>query len=643
MTDAPIHAAAEAAGIALSWTDIYGSTHEVAPEVLRGILDALEPTPAAATSIPMVTAECDQLIALPGTVGPCQLQLEDGTLREFIAEPQSENRIIIPALSIPGYHTLLHPAGRTTIAVAPRRCWSVSDAMEGRRAWGLSAQLYSLYRPGDGGVGDFAALADLVRSAASHGASAVAISPIHAQFSAIPNHFSPYFPSSRAMLNVLYADAGISETTEPGAMVDWASIAPKRMAAYRTRFAAMLTDDTERLAFETFRAARGEALERHAQFETLHAAHPETVDWHQWPATFHDPANPEVARFMAAHPQELAFHAFLQFLADRGLADAQKTAIEAGMTIGLIADLAVGVASHGSDSWCRPGEMMRGLSIGAPPDMINPYGQDWGITSFSPTGLVAHGFQAFLETLRTALRHAGGVRIDHVMGLARLWVRPYDAPPGQGAYLRFPVDDLLRLVRLESWRHKAIVLGEDLGTLPDGFRERLENDGLAGMRVLWFERQGNSFVPPSHWHRSAVAMTSTHDLPTVAGWWSGLDLGWREQLGYAVSPEDHVARAADRDALWSAFRETGSADGPTPPPEHTEQAVDAACAHLGTAACDLALVPLEDVLALPEQPNLPGTIDEHPNWRRRLAVPAGTMLDDPAVAARLSAIARTRP
>ena len=312
------------------------------------------------------------------------------------------------------------------------------------------------------------------------------------------------------------------------------------------------------------------------------------------------------------------------------------------MAIGLITDLAIGVAPHGSDVWCRPDQMLHGLTIGAPPDLLNPRGQDWGLTSFSPHGLIACGYDSFLDMLRTALRYAGGVRIDHVMGLARLWVMPRGARPGQGAYLRFPVDDLLRLVRLESWRHRAIVLGEDLGTLPDGFRSRLVDDGLCGLRVLWFERDDGRFLPPATWDRQAVAMTSTHDLPTVAGWWSAQDLLWRERLGLNISPQDRADRETDRQALWSAFCQSGAVTGPVPPAEMPAEATDAACAHLGGAACDLALLPLEDALALVEQPNVPGTTDEHPNWRRRLDAPASALLDPPEVAARLAAIAAAR-
>jgi 4-alpha-glucanotransferase len=242
--------------------------------------------------------------------------------------------------------------------------------------------------------------------------------------------------------------------------------------------------------------------------------------------------------------------------------------------------------------------------------------------------------------LRHAMRNAGGVRIDHIMGLARLWVIPLGSASTQGAYLRMPVQDLLRLVALESQRHQAVIVGEDLGTLPEGFDERLIGAGIAGLRVMWFERQFSHFKPPVSWTRTAVAMTTTHDLPTVAGWWQGTDIAWRHRLGMAG--DDETIRAADRAELWSAFQNSGATAGPMPAADNPAAAVDAACAHLGLAASTLALLPIEDALALTEQPNLPGTTDQHPNWRRRLAAPAEVLINAPAAAARLAAINKAR-
>jgi 4-alpha-glucanotransferase len=237
------------------------------------------------------------------------------------------------------------------------------------------------------------------------------------------------------------------------------------------------------------------------------------------------------------------------------------------------------------------------------------------------------------------MRNAGGVRIDHAMGLTRLWLVPKGAPPTEGAYLRYPLDDLLRLIALESHRHRAIVIGEDLGTVPPDFRERLSEVGVSGMDVLWFQRNADGFLAPQEWRRDAVAMTSTHDLPTVAGWWEGADIAMRDALGRVADDGQEIRqRAEDRAALWHAFAEADVVANDAPVPVVAPPAVDAAVAFTARSPSPLALVPMEDVLGLTDQPNLPGTVDEHPNWRRRLDQPASEILDAPAVRLRLKVL-----
>ena len=240
------------------------------------------------------------------------------------------------------------------------------------------------------------------------------------------------------------------------------------------------------------------------------------------------------------------------------------------MRIGLISDVAVGMNPGGSHAWSRPHDLLLGLSVGAPPDLFNTRGQDWGLTAFSPQGLLATGFEPFIATLRAAMRAAGGVRIDHAMGLTRLWLVPRGASPTEGAYLSYPLDDLLRLIALESHRHRAIVIGEDLGTVQPEFRERMADAGIAGMDVLWFQREGKRFLPPAKWRSNAVAMTSTHDLPTVAGWWSGADIATRAKLGLADEAREPKERTQDRKALWSAFRTGGVTRAIEPPPSQPD-------------------------------------------------------------------------
>ncbi len=642
MNDTMLARLAAAAGIEPSWRDIHGVWHDVPETTLRSVLaatgvsaetdaqieGALALIASGADGGPaMTTAVVGQPIALSGTL---RVELEGG------GEVSGVDTLVVET---PGYHALFRDGRRSILAVAPPCCPPVPEG----RPWGIAVQLYGLRREGDGGIGDFSALADFVGAAAAHGADAVAISPVHAQFSADLTRFSPYAPSSRIMTNVLHADSGADAALEALDLVDWPVAAAARLARLRHRFDA--GQDAAMLA--SFRAERGEKLQSHALFEALHAhfyaRDPALWHWRSWPAEYQRPDSDAVRAFAADHVHEVAFHAWLQMRADHGLRDAQAAARAAGMRIGLVSDLAVGTDGGGSHAWSRQGEMMIGLSVGAPPDLWNHAGQNWGIAAFSPLGLRRSGFAAFLEMLRAALRHAGGVRIDHVMGLQRLWVVPDGVSAADGAYLTFPVEDMFRLVALEAHRHGAVVLGEDLGTVPDGFRERMIDNNMLGLRVLWFERDDDRLRPPGSWSRNAIAMTSTHDLPTVAGWWRGHDLDWRERMGWDADPGKYRGeRDRDRWLLWQAFRDSRAADGDMPPPHDTWPAVEAALRYVARSNCQLVLLPLEDVLALDEQPNLPTTIHEHPNWRRRMTGPAARLLDPPDVAGRLAAFRAAR-
>jgi 4-alpha-glucanotransferase len=646
MTDAALMELADAAGVAPRWRDVHGGWHDVAPDTLRAVLRGIG---VAADSDTDVRASREQVRHRPDALAPLMTVPSGHPLRvpgrwratlETGGEVEGTDTL---RLTTPGYHHVAVGGHDIVVAVAPPRCHDVPPG----RPWGLAAQLYALRRDGDGGIGDFAGLADFARAAARRGADAVAISPVHAQFSADPHRFSPYAPSSRIMLNVLHAPPPRGRRDlEAAGLVDWTGAARHRLAELRLAFAA----DHDAAGLASFRAERGAPLEAHARFEALHA-HFYARDqrrwhWRAWPDAFRDPASPAVAAFAHEQAGEVAFHAWLQMRADRALAAAQAAARDGGMRIGLIADLAVGADSGGSQAWSRQAEMLDGLSVGAPPDLLNTRGQDWGLTTFSPHGLRGHGFAAFIDMLRAALRHAGGIRIDHAMGLQRLWLVPHGADASQGAYVTYPHADLLRLVALESCRHRAIVVAEDLGTVAEGFQVSLDAAGILGMRVLWFEHDGDGYQAPRDWSPQAAAMTSTHDLATAAGWWQGRDIDWRARIGLVTDvPAARRERAQERIRLWQAMRDSGAAEPDAAPPDRADQFATAAVAHVAGAACKLALLPVEDVLAVTEQPNLPSTIDEHPNWRRRLDGPASTLLDRPDAAARIAAIAaaRTRP
>jgi 4-alpha-glucanotransferase len=499
-------------------------------------------------------------------------------------------------------------------------------------------------------------------------ADALALSPMHALFAADPTHFSPYSPSNRMFYNPLHADAATlfgdervararreaaarGDAPEASRLIDWPRASRIKMAMFGRLFeefcagelsgsqANSLADD-----FRQFRIKAGVPLARHALFEVLHdtqlCADAGAWNWQDWPPEWRDPSSRSVRDFAASHERELLFHIFLQWLADRSFAAAQKQVVDAGMRVGLIADLAVGMHTGGSATWSEQKDVLVGLQIGAPPDLFNPAGQNWGLTTFSPRALVTGGYAPFIATLRACMRHAGGIRIDHAMGLMRLWVTPTGAKASEGAYLTYPLDDLLRLIALESARHRTVLIGEDLGTVPSGFRQHLYSAGIYGMSVLWFERRGRSFRRPRLWPAEAAAMTSTHDLPSVAGWWRGHDIDVRAQCGLVADRKHECAvRDEDRNALWRVFRAEKIASGDPPSPAQGAQAADAAVKFIATTPSRLTLLPLEDALALEEQPNLPGTIEQQPNWRRRYDRAAAELLDQPEISVRLKPLA----
>jgi 4-alpha-glucanotransferase len=604
MNDDDVLRRARAAGIAVDWIDASGRPQGVSTASLQRILDALHPGPLPEIP-PLLTATMGDPIVIPGVdreaAGELQLEGEP-------ARPVTLYDSVLPAIDQPGYHTLRFGGHEVTLAVAPPRCLTVADVAPGERLWGLAVQIYSLRRPGDLGIGDTTAVAMLAKSAAAYGADALALSPAHSLFPDDHSRFGPYSPSSRLFLNPLLTDAGGDENELESALIDWPSASAKKYASFRRQYEDFLKAPLPE--FEAFMREGGASLSGHVGFEGRNS----------------DPR----------------FHAFLQWLAGSAFAGAQKAAKDAGMRIGLITDLAIGLDRGGAQVAADPEAFLTDLSIGAPPDFFNPNGQDWGLTSFAPQGLVARGFAPFIETLRANMRHAGGVRIDHAMGLMRLWLVPRGGSPAEGAYLAYPMNDMLRLLALESHRHRAIVIGEDLGTVPADFRARCRAAGIAGMDVLWFERAGTRFKAPGEWRDDAVAMTTTHDLPTVAGWWSGADLDLRRGLGTA-SEVEIADRPNERTALWQAFTEANVVTGDAPPPTDTDPIVDAAVGFVARAPGPLAIVPLEDIVGTTEQPNLPGTIDQHPNWRRRFTLPADQILKQPAAERRLKLLNGRRP
>lgn len=684
MSDDTLRQLAIKAGVAPHWTDQTGEDRAVSPDSLRSILLALglpadsdsalrnslslmESGVNAAASSRFTTARVGQKVGLPmaapgGTA--VEITLEGGGHRIVTSEDGYDGALTLPAFDEPGYHTVRTHDGDYTVATAPERCITFSDLNHGATGYGLAAQIYSLRTENDGGIGNFAGVATLGRAAAARGADALAISPVHALYGAEAGHFSPYSPSTRLFYNPLHADpaavlpedlvrdvivnAGLGE--EMGRLsslgqVDWLAATPLRQKLLRALFDAIrdpgFASEPVRMDFERTLAEASPLLKSHAIFEVLHATqlrqNPNAWSWRNWDAAYRDPDSAEVAAFADEHADEVSHQIFLQWLTGRSYGEAQRACREAGMKVGLIADLAIGMDGSGSHAWSRQHEVLGGLSIGAPPDYYSAEGQSWGLTTFSPRGLAASGFAPFIETLRASLRYVGGIRIDHVMGMSRLWLVPEGASALDGAYVTFPSETLFRLVALESWRHKAIVIGEDLGTLPDGFRDYLREQGVAGLRVLRFEKSEHGYIPPEHWHADAAALTTTHDLIPTAGWWAGADI---EPTHDGVDHEG--IRAWDRGVLWSAFQHAGVAEGDRPAPDDTGPVVDAAIRYIARTPCTLKLLPIEDALGIETQPNVPGTTTEKPNWRHRLDGEASALLDDETVQRRLGYLGQPR-
>ena len=652
-----LHALAAALGVARTWWDVDDREQTVADEALALIATALgypAHTEADAQrslaqlaeerSLPprMIVTDVGKPTPLPASLTRVILTGENGHARAVAPEGW-----MLPPVDEPGYYQLEIGGHQLTLAVAPPSCPAITSFTD-HRMWGPAVQIPALRGASPNAFGDFADLDAAATVFSARGADALAINPVHALFPGNGIGFSPYSPSSRLFLNAAMGNPALLglpplPEREGGVLIDWEHALPQRLADLRAAYAALDLETRTRIAADS--AAQGETLYRQAIFDALdvHFRAHGADGWRQWPEPYRDPDGPAVQDFAREHAAEVEFHLFTQWLARKSLAAVQDRATLSGMAIGLIADLAVGVHTGGADSWSLRDVMLEGLTIGAPPDKLGPHGQNWALTSFSPNGLVRSGFAPWIEMLRAALNRAGGLRIDHAFGLARLWVVPEHHDSRDGAYLSYPFRDMLRLLSLEATRANALIVAEDLGTMPHGFGEAIAARHLAGMRVLWFERaKDHGFIGPQDYAPETVAMTGTHDTTTVAGWWTGRDLDWAEDLsrlgeGTNRAEADSI-RDWDRGLLWSTI----GGNALRPSPDDPAPAAAAALAHIGRAGSHLAIAPLEDILALQEQPNLPGTVSEHPNWRRRIDAPLSDLMADVGTQHRLDALIQGR-
>ncbi len=583
-------------GIDASWLDALDEEHEVAQETIDALRVVIgTPPPDLEDRAPIVARPGDGL-----EVDEADIICEDGEVRRIDGR--------LPVDFPLGYHWLQSAEGRRRrLIVSPGRCW-----LPEQRTWGWAVQLYAARSRESWGIGDLGDLRSIRRMAADQGAGFVLVNPLHAVAPIAEQEASPYLPATRRFLNPIYlrvaevpgaGDVDLEEDAgralNDGKLIDRDAIwARKREVLMRIFFA-----HGGGQAFGRWREERGQPLQDWATWAALTEEH--GADWHTWPEELRRPGNPALATYVEQHGAVVGFHAWLQWALEL-----QLTAATDGMTV--IQDLPIGFAGGGADAWTWQDVLADGVSVGAPPDAFNSAGQDWGSPPLIPWRLRDADYEPFIQSIRATIAGAGGLRIDHVMGLFRLWWVPAGGSPTDGAYVRYPAEDLLDIVALESFRAQALVVGEDLGTVEDGVREAMAEHGVLSYRLLWFEDD-----EPATWPADAMAAITTHDLPTVAGLWSGVDLD--EQREQGTGTDEELARG--RSALLAQL--PGLAEDAT-----AEQAVEQAHRLLARAPSLLLSATLDDAVGAPRRPNMPGT-GGRPNWSVPLPVPVEDLAEHP--------------
>ncbi|HEV7252973.1 MAG TPA: 4-alpha-glucanotransferase [Mesorhizobium sp.] len=533
------------------------------------------------------------------------------------------------------------------------RCF-LPDWLGRKPAWGVTLQVYELRSRRNWGIGDFADLADVCPLVAQAGADFLGVNPLHALFGADPERCSPFSPSNRLFLNPLYvapdrlpffapepAEQDQAAWLRETGAVDYRAVAELKLSALRRAFEAWRAGDDAPApfaprTFERFRQDGGEPLRRHGLFEALSAhmaAQRHGAGWHGWPEEFRSPENPAVESFAAGKAEEVGFHIWLQWVAKIQLAQAAEAAKSAGMRIGLYLDFAVGEAPDGSATWSEPDLFMPGMSVGAPPDMFTAAGQDWGLAPLSPAALARTEFGRFRAILDALMGSAGALRIDHAMALWQLFFVPGGGVPAEGAYVRYPIETMLSMLAERSLAHEAVVIGEDLGNVPRGFRAVMAAANILSYRILYFEMREGRFIPPRKYPKLALACLSTHDLPTWKGFWRGDDVELRLEHGLieaSAAEAQRPERAMQRrnlievllgcGALAESERAEAEAAQENPSAEPPVSLVLAAHRFVAKTPSLLAGVRLADMVGEERPTNLPGTVESYPNWRLKLPV-----------------------
>ena len=618
---------AKTLGIQTEFIDGQGHRRVTDAGALKIILDALPPqTPRRLVDEAVIvrSGRPARTELSEATRFPLRWKILDGL--KVIAEGETRDRVISWPQDLPmGVHRLrlmdaASVADEVPLLVTPERTFGGDFG----RCWLLAVQLYGVRSARNWGMGDFTDLEGLIELAHHLGADGVGLNPLHALFDDRPGDCSPYSPNSRLFLNALYIDVEKlpefrvdAETKGELAhlracdIVDYVAVAGLKWRALRLAYQAFKANPAlDRWHdFEKFRSERGSLLSRFACFEVLR--HKFGKPWWEWLEEWRQPDEAKCARLRkGADAAETEFVEFVQWIADRQLGACNELAHKLGMKVGLYLDVAVGVQSDGFDAWNEQVAISRHLGVGAPPDPLNTAGQDWGLAGFNAAGLEISSFEPFKAMLRASMRHAGAIRLDHVLGLKRLYLVPRGFGPENGAYVQMPFTALLAATAQESTAHRCVVIGEDLGTVPEGFRDQMADWGIWSYLVMMFERDDQgAFRGVDHYSVNALVTLNTHDLSTYAGWRSFSDLKLKRSLGIDPGETD--------DARWHALAMLDDVLRHHAIDRHDLYSV---AGFLSRTKSRLLTISLEDLLGLVDQPNIPGTIDEHPNWRRRLPV-----------------------
>ncbi|WP_342323238.1 4-alpha-glucanotransferase [Kosakonia sp. BYX6] len=667
--------AALAAGISPNYINAHGKPQSITAQTRQRLLDAMHPVTSKTSPVPTVQVFIHgKKKPLPVTgKGDFHWQLTTEAGKQHQGDVSGGTHIALPTGLALGYHTLTltqkNQHWQCRVIIAPARCYEPQALREGKKLWGACVQLYTLRSEANWGIGDFGDLKAMLGEVANRGGAFIGLNPIHALYPANPESASPYSPSSRRWLNIIYIDVNaVADFRDSDAAqawwqlpttqqtlraardsewVDYSTVTALKLAALRMawqRFSQRGEEDEQACAFRAFVQQEGESLYWQAAFDALHASQVKEDElrwgWPVWPEGYQSIDSPQVNTFCQQHADEVDFYLWLQWLAYTQFAECWETSQGYAMPIGLYRDLAVGVAEGGAETWCDRELYCLKASVGAPPDILGPLGQNWGLPPMDPHVMRARAYAPFVDLLRANMKSCGALRIDHVMSMLRLWWIPYGETADHGAYVQYPVDDLLAILALESQRHQCMVIGEDLGTVPVEIVGKLRSSGVYSYKVLYFESDHEkTFRAPQAYPAQSMAVATTHDLPTLRGYWESGDLTLGKTLG--LYPDDVILRGlyADRErakqGLLDALHQygclpqrAGHKASRMPMTDVLNRGMQRYIADSNSAL--LGLQP-EDWLDMPGPVNIPGTSYQYKNWRRKLAVSLEKMFADQKV------------